>query len=243
MDKQEFYKNYEMEKQHWWFCGRRAVLRGVLTSLDLNSDAQIFEAGCGTGGNIPMLGKFGHVDAMEYNDLALDFAMKKNPGVEILDGELPERIPFKERTYDLVCALDVLEHVEDDYKAVTALSGKLKEDGILFCTAPANPWMWSRHDEISHHQRRYSLNQFERLFSGNGLEILRATYFNSLLFPVAAAIRLSKFSGDASGSDLKKQSGLLNGILKGIFSMEKYLVPKFNMPFGLSVLCVARRKR
>ncbi len=137
MNDSEFIKNNELEQRHWWFRGRRAVLRAMLDSLQLSSDARILEAGCGTGGNLPMLGEFGSVDAMEYNPLALDFAKANHSSLSIRKGELPDEIPYSDEAYDLVCAFDVLEHVEEDGKAVAALARKLKPGGVLLCTAPA----------------------------------------------------------------------------------------------------------
>jgi len=241
MNEAEFHKNFELEQRHWWFKGRRAVLRSMLNSFAIPSDSRILEVGCGTGGNLSMLGEYGQVEAMEYDTLALEFAKRKNPKLSILQGELPDRIPYEDETYDLVCAFDVLEHIQDDFKAVAALVRKLKSGGILFCTAPANQWMWSRHDEVNHHFRRYSLSNFEALFKQSGVNFVHASYYNTVLFPVIATVRLLGVGEDDGGSNLNQQGQVSNTILTHVFSLEKRFVPKFRMPFGVSVLCAVQK--
>ncbi len=241
MNDSEFVMNNELEKTHWWFKGRRAVLRKVLDSLALGADVRILEAGCGTGGNLPMLSEFGLVDAMEYNPLALQFASHNHPSISILKGELPHDIPYEDESYDLICAFDVLEHVQDDRMAVKALAEKLKPGGIMLCTAPANQWMWSAHDTINHHCRRYSISSFKGLFADNALSVSYATYFNFFLFPIAALVRVCGSSQDTNESDLNESSPVVNGLLTRLFSMEQYLLPKVRLPFGVSVLCLAQR--
>lgn len=239
MNDSEFFKNNELEKTHWWFRGRRAVLRKVLGSLDLPQRAAILEAGCGTGGNLPMLGEFGVVDAMEYNPLALKMARDNHPSLSISQGELPGNIPYPRGKYDLVCAFDVLEHVERDGEAVAALARMLKPGGKLVCTAPANQWMWSEHDAVNNHFRRYSLKGFASLFAVDGLHVDVASYFNTLLFPAIALVRLCLKETDG---DLKAASPFVNAVLRRIFSFERYLLPGLSLPFGVSVLCVATRR-
>lgn len=241
MDVAELTKTAELQRDHWWFGGRRAVLRSVLDSLVLPSESHILEVGCGPGGNLPMLAEYGRVDAMEYDRPSLEYAQKRFPEVSFSECELPHNLDCRDECYDLVCAFDVLEHVPDDIAAVNALSCKLKPGGTLFCTAPANQWMWSGHDEVNHHRRRYSLRRFSGLFRQAGLEQVQATYFNTLLFPVAAAVRLCGVGSDAKGSDLDEHSPHINAVLKTVFSMEKHLVPRFRLPFGVSVLSVVRK--
>ncbi|WP_419788228.1 methyltransferase domain-containing protein [Pseudodesulfovibrio sp.] len=241
MNESEFRKNDAMEEKHWWFKGRRAVINSILKRLEQPEFARILDVGCGTGGNIPLLSRYGTVDAMEYNALALKLARSKHPDTCIRKGKLPDEIPYENENYDLVCAFDVLEHIQDDQSAVMNMVKKVRPGGYLFCTAPANQWLWSSHDIVNQHYRRYSLDNFVDLFMSAGLQISRRNYYNTLLFPIAASARLLGLHKDEVNSDLKQDPTFIAAILEQLFSAERFLIPHWPMPFGISVLCVARK--
>ena len=149
MDADIFPKMARLEERHWWWLGRRAIARALFASMKLPPRAEIFEAGCGTGGNLALLAEFGRVRAMELDDSARAFALARGP-LEIESGKLPGPIPFGEDKFDLIVLMDVLEHLEFDRESLAALRARCKPGGKLYVTVPAFPFLWSHHDETHH---------------------------------------------------------------------------------------------
>jgi SAM-dependent methyltransferase len=232
----------ELEERHWWFSARRDILFNQLKLLGLPVDAQILEVGCGTGGNLDMLSNFGTVCGLETSEIARAFAMKKTgSGVDIRDGTLPSTVPDFGRKFDLICLFDVLEHIDDDLGTLRALACLAKPGGRLIISVPAHQWLWSRHDEFLHHQRRYSKASLIDVVNSAGLRLDRVTYFNMWLFPASVLARgFDKIRGARRATGANLPPGLINGIMRAIFASERYLLGRSRLPFGLSLLCVAR---
>jgi SAM-dependent methyltransferase len=228
-----------VQSSHWWHRARRSILEDQIGRLDLGADPRVLEVGCGSGGNLAMLSRFGRVTGVENDETSRAYASEVF-GQEILPGRLPEGLPSKLKNFDLIAALDVIEHIEDDEGTVAELAARLKDGGYLIATVPAHQWMWSRHDEEAHHQRRYGRPDFVRLFRNAGLQVRRATYFNSLLFPLAIAVRLADRGGDTShGASLP--SPPVNATLHAVFALERAILQWIDQPTGLSLLVVAQR--
>jgi len=141
--------------------------------------------------------------------------------------------------YDLIAALDVIEHIDDDGAALAAIATKLKPGGKFVMAVPAHRWMWSAHDVVNHHQRRYSKAGLKRLIEGSPLKLEKIGYFNSLLFPLAVAQRLASKARGKDDAEVKLPSAPLNKALEKVFGAERHLVGRLPLPPGLSLFAVA----
>jgi SAM-dependent methyltransferase len=240
MDPQLLREQAALENTHWWFVARRRILDRVVAGLDLPAGARILEAGCGTGGNLPMLARYGEVFAFDASETARGLAAEGG-NVQIAGGSLPDAIPFAEGKFDLVVLLDVLEHVEDDGAALRALRSRLKPGGRLLVTVPALPALWSYHDERHQHFRRYRKTELADRLRDAGYELTTLSYFNTLLLPLVAGARVvRRLSAGGRQDDLGTPSPWLNGLLKGVFGAERHLVGNIPLPVGVSLLAVGR---
>ena len=185
-----------------------------------------------------MLAQFGHVDALELDDEARAFA-EKRVGRPIMRAPLPELAGVPEHHYDLIGALDVIEHIDDDHAAIAAIATRLKPGGKFVITVPAHPWMWSPHDVVNHHKRRYTKRGLRRLIESSPLELHKIGYFNSLLFPLAVADRMSSKLFRKDDADLKLPPAPLNAALEHVFASERHLIARLPLPPGLSLFAVA----
>ncbi|MEM9682781.1 MAG: class I SAM-dependent methyltransferase [Pseudomonadota bacterium] len=243
MDSAEYGKLAEREQVHWWHVSRRQILSTIVRDLNLPTNAQILDVGAGTGGNLGMLSDFGALSAMEFDDTARRIATDAT-GISVRSGALPDDIPFPERSFDLVAAFDVIEHIEDDRRAVAALYATTKPGGCFVSTVPAYSWMWSEHDELLHHKRRYTMPPYARMIAETGFRIEKRTYFNTFLFPLAASVRLGQtMLGKTAEAERTVPGPAMNSALTRIFSSEASFLGSVSFPFGLSILVVARRPK
>ncbi|MGZ8216148.1 class I SAM-dependent methyltransferase [Methylomagnum sp.] len=228
------------EDQHWWYVGRRRILAEVIEGLAPKPAARILEIGAGTGGNLAMLNRFGEVSAVELDDYARARAAEKT-GIPVRKGYLPDGLPFAGPSFDLVCLFDVLEHIPDDVAALRALRGLIRPGGQILLTVPAHAWLWSRHDTNVHHYRRYNGRTLRQCGEEAGLRIVRLSYFNLWLAPLAVAARLvdrllPRESGGSLGEELP--AGPINRVFLALFGSEAALLRRFDLPFGISLLAV-----
>ncbi|AQR74798.1 bifunctional 2-polyprenyl-6-hydroxyphenol methylase/3-demethylubiquinol 3-O-methyltransferase UbiG [Sphingomonas sp. LM7] len=242
MDRIVYERMAAHDTTHWWYRARRDILADYLTRWgDLPQGARILEIGCGTGHNLPMLAQFGEIDAIEIDETAGAKASERL-GKPVGTSPLPDLVGIEPGSYDLVAVLDVIEHVEDDVAALQAIATALKPGGRILITVPAHQWMWSAHDVVNHHKRRYSKAGFEALLDKAGLQGAKLGYFNSLLFPVAVAAR---FAGKLMGKDDSDDSPPpkpLNTLFEGIFRLERHMVGRVPLPPGLSLITLASKK-
>ena len=242
MERVVYQQMAELDDRHWWYRARRRILADLIRrETRLPANAEILEIGCGTGHNLAMLGEFGHVDGLELDDEARALS-EKRLGRKVMSSPLPELAEVPDRYYDLIGAFDVIEHIEDDAAALASIAAKLKPRGKFVMAVPAHQWMWSAHDVVNHHKRRYSRRSLKTLIEGSPLQLDRIGYFNSLLFPLAVAERAaSKLRGKES-ADVTLPPAPLNAGLEKVFGVERHLIGRLPLPIGLSLFAVASAK-
>lgn len=238
MDRSAYASLSAQEGTHWWFVARRAILETLISRrIALRRDAHILEAGCGTGGNLAMLSRHGRVDALEYDGEALGIAAARGIG-RVESGRLPDTIGFDGRCYDLIVLLDVLEHVEQDREALAALRDRLAPGGRILLTVPAAPWLWSEHDVLHHHKRRYTAASLHAVARDAGLQVDEKGHFNALLFPVAILVRaVQRLTGRGAATEAAPPTSL-NTALRHVFAIERHLLGRVSLPFGLSLYAI-----
>lgn len=231
----------QTEAEHWWFVGRRQIIASVLLNLFPSNNIDVLEVGSGTGGNLVMLSEFGHVTAVEKNAWAAQYTQNKfGKDINVLSVDFFE-LDLAGRQFDLICAFDVLEHLQDDVSALRRMTDMLTKNGRIVLTVPAYQWLWSRHDQNLHHYRRYSRNELVKKINQLPLEIEFISYFNFLLFPLAVCLRVvdALLVKDWS-SQTSYTNSFLNRTLLKIFASERYLLRYIRFPLGLSLLAVLR---
>ena len=239
MEREVYEAMAEHDERHWWYRARRQVVAELIRrKVSLPEGPRLLEIGCGTGHNLTMLGEFGSVDALEVDPIARGMA-EKRLGRTVLSSPLPALDGLPDDTYDMVAALDVVEHISDDTAALEGIARVLKPGGKLLMTVPAHQWMWSAHDVVNHHQRRYSKGGFKRLVDKSPLQLDSIGYLNSLLFPLAMAQRLgSKITGKED-ANLAPPAEPINQVLERVFALERRVIGRVPLPPGLSLFAVA----
>jgi len=239
----QIYREMErVENHHWWFVGRRAIVRNTLARTAPSRGAvglRILDAGCGTGGNLRMLSEFGQVTGLEYEPIAADLARRRGKW-EIVEGALPNDVPFRSERFDLIVMTDVLEHIDDDVGALKSIRALLAPGGRILLTVPAFQFLWSNHDLHHHHKRRYNKASLRSTIANAGLEVVTLSYFNFWLFPLVAAARLlaPRSSKAAPESLLRIPPAPVNGALAALFGGERFLLNRTSLPFGVSLIAV-----
>mgnify|MGYP001598418394 CR=1 FL=1 len=237
-------KYQEAEATHWWFKGRRALIRAVLDrSLGgRKNGVKLLDFGCNSGFFVSELRKDGYETfGTDVSEEAIEYGVSK--GINKLFALKPgERLPFMPETFDVAIALDVLEHIEDAGVALSQIKGVLKKGGTMIATVPAFPFLWGVQDEVSHHYRRYTKKELVILFQKAGLKIERLTFFNFFLFlPVVIVRMIGKIIPPKRKSDFELNNNFTNYILTRVFLFEVWLLRKINFPWGISLLIVAKK--
>lgn len=246
MDKRYLSKYYSFEQNHWWFIVREKIIVDAIRKWVRGHHLTILNTGPASGKSSLMLQQFGNVMSLENDPDACSF-LRDELGIPITQGSVTA-IPYSNETFNLVCAFDVIEHIEDDHRAVVEMKRVLAKGGHLVVTVPAFSFLWSAHDVINHHKRRYTAADFRKILQKNGFRIVHQTYFNTFLFLPIAAFRFIRnvFQKEkVQNSDFEtilSGNSFANYFFKSVFSLERIVLKKLVMPFGVSIMFVARKE-
>jgi SAM-dependent methyltransferase len=243
MKKSEYARLAEYEQSYWWHVGRLEIIRTYMACASQNGpNSVILNVGCGTGGTIGMLEKFGKVDNVDTSDEAIAFAAKLGYGdVTKVDGIT---LPFKDGSYDLVGAFDVLEHIEDHKGALAEWKRVLKDEGAIVITVPAYQWLWSDHDVSSHHRRRYTVQSLMAVAAKVGLKPEKKSYAFSFSLPLVAGFRFAGKILDRKaepGTSYVPVPGAINKLFTTILKAEAKMHNTVSLPAGTSVITILRK--
>lgn len=248
MDRKYYKEYYWLERNHWWFKVREKVIFDRILFYSKGSrDLKILNIGVATGRSSEVLNYFGDVTSLEYDKECCEFVRDKL-NLVVVNGSVTE-LPFETESFDLVCAFDVIEHVENDSLAISEMKRVCANNGMICLTVPAFKMLWSEHDLVNKHYRRYTHKTLLKIFSNTNLTKLYISYFNFFLFiPILlfrkfTEITPKKWIRKGSGSDfeVKNQSRLFNLILFKIFSIELKLLKFVRFPVGVSIITLWKK--
>lgn len=234
---EELYRQFEEE--WWWFEGRRNLVSNLCSRFRFEENVKVLEIGCGTGRNAEIFKSYYGID-ISVTSLRIAYSR----GLRNLARGTALKLPFKSASFDLILLLDVLEHLDDDYMAVKEAHRVLKSDGILIILSPAFMFLWSDHDIVFNHKRRYKKGEIEEITTKNGFIIERISYWNFFLFiPVLLKRKIETMhSQTRPKSDLIELPKIINRPLHILLKIENLLISKgVNLPVGVSILCIGKK--
>ncbi len=241
MDEQKIIEMFDKEDTYWWFVARRNMVM-LLLKRYIKKNAPLLDAGCGSGLLTKTVDHLYKVTATDFSKTSLMLTKKRKPKARIIHSNLEKRLPFQKNEFAGVTVLDVLEHVDDE-KALTHLHRVMQPNGVIFITVPAYPWLFSYWDILHQHKRRYTAQQLTDILMRKGFVIEHISYFNTILFPIILLIRVLKsfFRLHKGNSDCYELPYKANKFLAKLFSIETTYVTKHSLPFGVSLLAIARK--
>ena len=234
---------FRVEQSHWWHTGRRQIIASFVEDITrrvTDRRPRILDVGCGTGANLLMLSKYGDAEGVDLSEDAIAFCRER--GLEQVKLGAGEALPYDDGTFDLVTALDVVEHMDDDLAGLREMRRVLRPGGRVLLFVPTFMFLWGVQDDVSNHRRRYRLPELQRVLEQAGFEIERMTYANITFFlPILLMRKLMRLTGIKAESENNINVSALNGVLGSVFGAESVVLRFMNIPFGVSGLCVARK--
>jgi SAM-dependent methyltransferase len=244
MECAEYQKMYELEDSYWWFVGRRQLVTTLIEQwMPPDLAGPILDVGCGTGGNLAFLARWGRSTGIDLSPVALDFARRRRLPCLVQASGLA--LPYPDNTFSLVTVFDVLYHrwVIDDDQVVRECQRVLQPGGWLLLSEPALPGLWSRHDEVFYAWHRYTLGEIGRMLGGVGFRLRKLSYTNALLLPLVVIARLAgRWLPSVDDVALQPLPRWLNQALIGILNLEAVWLRRSTFPIGSGLVCLAQRE-
>lgn len=246
MEPHEYDLMHELERSYWWYPAKRSLVVNMIRHwIRPAGPVRLLDVGCGTGANLPALRRFGTVTGCDVAEPAVRYARGRGFADVVLQPD-PHRLPFPDGRFEIVAALEVLEHVDDDAALLRDIGRVLAPHGTVLLSVPAHPSLWSIHDEAAHHRRRYRKADLLKTLAAAGFEVERTTYLNGLLFPLIVPVRwirdrIVRRRGQTTSDFHVRIPRWLNALFRFIFASEWQVIRRMPLPVGLSLCCMARR--
>ena len=242
MNSEAYEEMKRLQNSHWWFLARRQIIETALERLPLQKVSKVMEVGCGVGGNVEMLSARGSLLGIDFHEPAVKYCQSAYPEATFVHADILDLDIASFGTFNSIFMLDVLEHLSEEELVLEKLKAILDEEGHLVITVPAYNFLWSKHDEFVHHKRRYTKKRVVALLSNSGYTVDYATYFNSILLPLAIVQRVSyRVFNRISDGHLSVPCGPINFFLKNVFAIEKQILRYLDFKCGLSILVIASK--
>jgi SAM-dependent methyltransferase len=230
---------YALEDTHWWFQGRKEIVLDLLRRYSPVPAPRILDVGCGTGGMSAAYATAGPSVGVDTAPEAAEFCTRRGLPMLLASGA---ELPIRDRSFDVVSALDVIEHIDDEEGVLREMFRVCRPGGLLLLTVPAFNFLWSKHDDLNHHKRRYIRSQLAACVKKAGFEPLVLSYYNALLLPAAVLRKfVLRFDNNGTACHLERVPAPVNGLFRRILTMERPLLAHVELPVGASLICVARR--
>jgi len=234
---------YQVEEIHWWYVGRRRIIQSLVEKICATLDKpnpKILDVGCGTGANLKMLAGFGRAEGVDISAQAVEFCRER--GLDSVKLGAIEELPYENDSFDLITALDVVEHLDDDVAGLREMRRVLRHDGRLLLFVPAFMFLWGVQDDVSNHRRRYTLPSLLKAVEAAGFSVEWSSYANiSFFLPVLLVRSVMRWLGLRADTEYGINISLMNGPFSRLFAAERFVLSNGKLPFGVSAVCIARR--
>ena len=234
---------YEVEETHWWYVGRRRIIQSLVEKISPtlnNPNPRILDVGCGTGANLKMLAAHGSAAGVDISPQAVDFCHER--GLDSVKLGAIEQLPYESSSFELVTALDVVEHLDDDVAGLKEIRRVLVRDGRVLLFVPAFMFLWGVQDDVSNHRRRYTLPSLLKAVEAAGFSVEWSSYANiSFFLPVLVVRSVMRWLGLRASTEYGINISLMNKPFSALFAAERFILKRGRFPFGVSAVCIARR--
>src|SRR5678809_531648 len=232
---------YQVEDTHWWYVGRRRIIRSLVEKICATADSpKILDVGCGTGANLKMLADYGKAEGVDISPQAVEFCRER--GLDSVKLGAAEQLPYENSSFELVTALDVVEHLDDDVAGLREMRRVLRPEGRILLFVPAFMFLWGVQDDVSNHRRRYTLPSLLKAVEAAGFSVEWSSYANvSFFLPVLVVRSVMRWLGLRADTEYGINISPLNGPFASLFAAERFILKRGRIPFGVSAICIARR--